>query len=45
MALTISIEGKGVIANADATPDTAMAGSLWDELGGGTIKPGRPKGG
>lgn len=36
MALTITIEGKGVIANADATPDTAMAGSLWNEDGGGT---------
>jgi hypothetical protein len=36
MALTISIEGKGVIANADATPDSAMAGSLWNEDGGGT---------
>lgn len=35
MALTISIEGKGVIANADASPDSAMAGSAWDELGGG----------
>jgi hypothetical protein len=36
MALTITIEGKGVIANADASPDTAMAGSLWNEDGGGT---------
>jgi hypothetical protein len=36
MALTITIEGKGVIANADASPDTAMAGSAWDEDGGGT---------
>ena len=36
MALTITIEGKGVIANADATPDTAMTGSLWNEDGGGT---------
>jgi hypothetical protein len=36
MALTITIEGKGVIANADATPDTAMAGSLWNEDGSGT---------
>ena len=36
MALTITIEGKGVIANADATPDTAMVGSLWNEDGSGT---------
>lgn len=36
MALTITIEGKGVIANADASPDSAMAGSLWDEDGAGT---------
>jgi len=36
VALTIAIEGKGIIANADATPDSAMAGSLWDELGAGT---------
>ena len=36
MALTIAIEGKGVIANADASPDSAMAGSLWNEDGAGT---------
>lgn len=36
MALTIAIEGKGVIANADASPDTAMAGSAWNEDGAGT---------
>ena len=35
MALTITIEGKGVIANADASPDTAMTGSAWNEVGGG----------
>ena len=35
MALTIQIKGKGVIANADASPDSAMSGSLWNELGGG----------
>ena len=35
MALTIAIEGKGVIANADAISDTA--GGTWSEQGGGTI--------
>jgi len=35
MALTITIEGKGVIANADAISDTA--GGTWTEQGGGTI--------
>lgn len=39
MALTISIEGKGVIANADAlTNDTGGLGTgTWHELGGGSI--------
>ena len=36
MALTITIEGKGVIANADDSPDSAMAGSAWNEVGLGT---------
>ena len=36
MALTIGIEGRGLIANADGSPDSAMSGSLWDELGAGT---------
>lgn len=35
MALTISIEGKGLIANCDALSDTA--GGTWSEQGGGTI--------
>ncbi len=35
MALTIAIEGTGVIANCDAIADTA--GGDWAELGGGTI--------
>ena len=35
MALTIVIEGTGVIANCDAISDTA--GGTWFELGGGTI--------
>lgn len=39
MALTISIEGKGVIANADSlTVDTGGLGTgTWHELGGGTV--------
>jgi len=36
MALTINLEGKGIIANADASPDTAMTGSAWNEVGLGT---------
>ena len=36
MALTISIEGKGVIANADSYTDTATSGSTWNEDGAGT---------
>ena len=36
MALTIGIEGKGVIANANAYP-TDSAGGSWGELGGGSI--------
>lgn len=36
MALTITIEGKGIIANADASPDSAMANSAWNEVGAGT---------
>ena len=35
MALVFSIEGKGVIANADAISDSA--GGTWSEQGGGTI--------
>lgn len=35
MALTIAIEGKGVIANCDGLDDSA--GGTWDEVGGGTI--------
>lgn len=36
MALTITIEGKGVIANSDSlTADTA--GGIWSENGGGAI--------
>ena len=35
MALTIAIEGTGVIADADAISDTQ--GGTWFELGGGTI--------
>ena len=35
MALTINMIGKGIIANADASPDSAMPGSAWNELGGG----------
>lgn len=35
MALTIAIEGKGVIANADAISDSA--GGTWSEQGGGTM--------
>jgi len=35
MALTISIEGKGVIANSDGLSDSA--GGTWAELGGGSI--------
>ena len=39
MALTIAIEGKGVIANCDAlTDDTGGTGTGdWGEIGGGTI--------
>ena len=39
MALTISIEGKGVIANCDATTnDTGGTGTGdWTEVGGGTM--------
>ena len=39
MALTIAIEGKGVIANCDAlTNDTGGTGTGdWSELGGGSI--------
>jgi len=39
LALTIAIEGKGVIANCDAlTNDTGGTGTGdWDEVGGGTI--------
>ncbi len=39
MALTIAIEGKGVIANADSeSADTGGSGTgTWAELGGGTI--------
>lgn len=38
MALTISIEGKGVIANSDALdPDTATAGSKWGKVGNGSL--------
>ena len=39
MALTIAIEGKGVIANCDSlTADTGGAGTgTWHELGGGSI--------
>lgn len=39
MALTITINGKGVIANADSlTADTGGAGTgTWHELGGGSI--------
>lgn len=36
MALTISIEGKGVIANCDGVPNDT-AGGLWTKDGGGTI--------
>ena len=37
MALTINIEGKGVIANCDSlTADTGSLGGAWLELGGGT---------
>jgi hypothetical protein len=35
MALTITIEGKGIIANCDLLADTA--GGDWKELGGGSI--------
>lgn len=35
MALTIAIEGKGLIANCDAISDSA--GGTWSEQGGGTI--------
>lgn len=35
MALTIGIEGKGLIANCDALSDSA--GGTWSEQGGGTI--------
>lgn len=35
MALTIAIEGTGVVANCDAITDTAGGG--WAELGGGSI--------
>ncbi len=35
MALTITINGKGIIANADGYSDTATSGSTWNELGGG----------
>jgi hypothetical protein len=35
MALTIAIEGTGVIANCDALSDTA--GGEWSEVGGGTM--------
>lgn len=39
MALTVAIEGKGVIANCDAlTNDTGGTGTGdWDEVGGGSI--------
>jgi len=36
MALTISIEGRGVIANCDAFPNDS-AGGTWSEQGAGTI--------
>jgi len=36
MPLTISLIGKGVIANADGYSDTATSGSTWNEDGGGT---------
>ena len=36
MALTISIEGKGIIANANAYASDS-AGGTWGELGGGSI--------
>ena len=36
MALTITIEGKGIIANANAYSSDS-AGGTWGELGGGTI--------
>ena len=35
MALSITIEGKGVIANCDALSDSA--GGTWSEQGGGTM--------
>lgn len=35
MALTISYDGYGVVANADGLTDSA--GGSWNELGGGTI--------
>jgi len=38
MALTITIKGKGVIANCDALTDTGGTGTgTWTEQGGGTI--------
>ena len=35
MALTIAIEGKGIVANCDALSDSA--GGTWSEQGGGTV--------
>lgn len=37
MALTIAIEGTGIVANCDATASTDSAGGAWSESGGTSL--------